>query len=190
MPREWPEYPVSVDISMPSSGTESEGAIRVMLADGHAMLFDVRIPWADYAMAVLRSRGGAPGVVRIYAPELAGAITERKTLPIFFDGPGSPRDAFRKAAAETLKPYEVDGWSGSVDDLSNFHRRVKGLASTYEVNFTRHILDGHPIEPVPSIPHAVLAAQRALAELETIAPVNSSPTISRAIAILRDGLGR
>lgn len=188
---DWPEYEARVDIGVSEGGSpdDGQGSIRAMTPHG-TMLFDIRIPWKAYALAVLRHRGAAPAMVRVYAPELLGAEEERKTFSVRYDslaaGPAADIDK-----AKALAPFEVDGWRGRTSDLGNMHRRDKhGL---YEVTFTRHVLDRHPIEPVPSIPHAVLAAQRALAELETIIPVSGSTgsiAIDRAIAILRDGLGR
>lgn len=186
---EWPEHEARVDISIAQGGGDAEGNIRVATPSG-TMLFDIKIPWEEYAHAVLRSRGGVSAMVRLFAPELLGAEIERKTLQVFYDGPSAPQAAVQAAKDLVLKPFEIDGWRGEPSDLGNHHCRVKGAANTYEVNFRRHVLDRFPIDPVPSIPHAVLAAQRALADLEAIAPVNSSPTIKRAIAILRDGLGR
>ncbi len=40
-------------------------------------------------------------------------------------------------AAELIKPYEVDGWKGSVTDATNHHRWV-GLDKV-KVGFTRHV---------------------------------------------------
>lgn len=70
-----------------------------------------------------------------------GTIAEHKQeiVPV----PDGPWESRKERAAEALKPFEIDGWSGNVSDATNAHRQVsfdrENLSVNYRVTFRRHV---------------------------------------------------
>lgn len=72
-----------------------------------------------------------------FRPDLVGKKREHKEEVVPFKGFHIQSEAKGKqAAAKALKPFEVDGWKGHVEDLFNGHRGGQGR---YRVRFVRHV---------------------------------------------------
>lgn len=67
-----------------------------------------------------------------FRPEKVGMIAENK-----FELVPKPKDYRNKEEAkELLKPFEVDGWKGHIDDMFNIHCRA---GDKQRVRFFRHV---------------------------------------------------
>lgn len=76
-------------------------------------------------------------------PSLVGKLRQHKEETVPWGG-RYVRESLERIdiASEAFAPFEVDGWTGRVDDLFNHHRKT---ANGYRVLFTRYV-DAEPSE--------------------------------------------
>ena len=144
-------------ISRPSN-TRGDGPtveIRVAAQDGAYTTVEVEVDIALFTLA-LTGQGEVPCVFEGLDPRSV-ARREHKVEQVLIPYPGEQRYMGRDEQAmaayrEALKPFEVDGWAGSVEDCHNGHRRIppsrlEGFhGEGYNVTFYRVVTpDGRPL---------------------------------------------
>lgn len=135
----------SLSIGNPQGGRhDGKEVITIEVTDelSGARFLDVEIDPAEMMLA-LRGRARTPCKF-ILRPLLVGCKFEHKTERVPFDKYSTNKDEI----AAALAPYEIDGWCGNRDDMTNGHRSsLHDGARTQTVSFRRYIgLDGKPVE--------------------------------------------
>ena len=133
-----------INISRTSGGDEST-PIRIEIVDdaSHCRVVEVRMTCEGFAEAIT-GRGHVPCELEFYPEAPIGKIHEHKTEVVMIPKTSdySPRSR-TKSAKLAMKPLEVDGWTGNVDDFMNHHRHNGGRSTkthdAYNVNFVRYV---------------------------------------------------
>jgi len=133
-----------ITISKPSGGgiDHDNEYVEIALIDSTSGIefVSTRILMADFARALM---GLSHVEMRFdFHPSLVGKTYEHKTLIVPFERRYAKESERIKIAAETLAPFEIDGWKGRVGDLFNGHRYTKNGQS---VTFTRYV-DSQPCD--------------------------------------------
>ncbi len=133
----------SVTITRVRSNQEDD-FIEVRLEDKRSGITfaTAKMTLADFALAVT-SLGFVKCDLEVYGLDRVGMVRENKTEQVFVPQTYH-RD--RELAQKAISKFEVDGWSGRVEDAMNTHRRVHGKQAPkgkngewYNVHFTRHV---------------------------------------------------
>ncbi len=125
------------------SGKDDEVWIEVADAGNRIEFLCLKISLADLASLITQEanvscRFALRGIQEI------GKQIEHKTEIVSYQSFGPRKDA--KTAKETaLKPFEVDGWRGHLDDLGNMHCQID--SNHYRVAFHRYVA-ARETEPV------------------------------------------
>lgn len=103
---------------------------------------EARIKYADFAHAIT-GHGDQPVTFALRGIQLVGTRAEYKGERVPFDCYANRADQAAKTRA--LAPFEVDGWKGSPDDLTNGHCTAE--RGFQRVTFRRHVnaTTGQPV---------------------------------------------
>lgn len=90
---------------------------------------------------------GLPCQFHLYQEAPVGKVREAKLEPVFVPGRpwNAPTKELEDRAAEAIRPYEVDGWEGRIEDAQNSKRRSDRpapegkIGSWYNVTFVRFV---------------------------------------------------
>ena len=109
--------------------------LRIEDDRSHLVILDARIQPADFALA-LSSRYQPVSIELNTNPDI-GRQHENKKVAVAFETPRGTKAEQQTAAEAALIPYEVDGWTGRINDLLNHHNTTDG--KTYTVVFVRWV---------------------------------------------------
>jgi hypothetical protein len=115
----WTEIPVELSINRISGG-DGERPMRIEITDDISGTIILRADFSlENFMRALTGQSAMEGVGKVFLAGPIGCTTEtkREALP----RPKGNRDDGKEAKC-LLKPFEVDGWVGSPNDLYNHHR--------------------------------------------------------------------
>ena len=110
------------------------------------VILEAELTMEAYAEGVLTARHSVPCVVDLNDSGVIGQKVERKQEAVWVPS-GDFKDR-NKTAAKALKPFEKDGWRGSVTDATNHHRWIRkpppegekeGSGFWYNVTFHRYV---------------------------------------------------
>lgn len=115
----------------------SQNAVHIQIQDdtSRTLCIEIDISLADFGKVVT---GGSSKCIFVLRPDKVGWQHEHKTENVPFDHyKYESLERFEAAAKQALAPFEVDGWNGDLEDLSNMHCRSKTKPTTYCVRFVR-----------------------------------------------------
>ena len=124
-------------ISSPRSSSRADGWVSITLVDESSgrEILEVDLEYDEFGKA-LTGLSYRPCEFEVSSLDLIGKNLETKEEIITYN-----RDFDRKndlpARKKALKPFEVDGWQGSPDDLGNWHNS-KGNGQ-WRVGFRRYV---------------------------------------------------
>ena len=128
----------SLMVTAPSSNVEPYRYIELRIEDqeSRTLIFQAQMSMEQWGKLVT-AHSQVDDVPAVLTPDLVGMKLEVKTekvpLPVV---DSYERDVRRAAYKEAIRPFEVDGWVGRVDDTLNHHKISKGVAS---VAFRRYV---------------------------------------------------
>ncbi len=102
------------------SGNRSGICIEIEDETSHTRFLRLEMNAEDFGNAVTGA-SSRPCVFEI-APDNINKIHEHKRENVYFKPKSHKRDD--AAAQKALEPFEVDGWTGRIDDLFNYHNIV------------------------------------------------------------------
>lgn len=126
-----------ISIGMTHGGINEDAPIRIAIQDkaSRMRILSLQMTKEDFTEAALGSRE-VDCVVEMSDSPVIGMHLQHKEERIPLSKVPSAYGNRHKAAAEAVRPFEVDGWRGCEDDYCNPHRHVSGTA---RVEFTRWI---------------------------------------------------
>jgi len=123
---------VTIRISRVSGGNEAiPFNIRIIDDDARVVIVDANFSINDFADLLTNREIEATAKIRT---EFIGMARETKTELVPFKFGFAPTKAAKKKA---LAPFEVDGWIGYEDDLTNHHNSDRN--GNMRVGFYRHV---------------------------------------------------
>ena len=132
--------PGSISISRPGGSEKCDYiSIRFTEEGSRIQFLEARVKYADFAQAITGLVSDCELV--LCELNLVGQKREHKTEQVFV--PDCPYDEREEVAAQAVAAYEVDGWTGRVEDALNHHKRNNSTASEkgalYRVVFVRWV---------------------------------------------------
>ena len=125
--------PGKININRTSSNQEDDYiSISIVDESSHVQFVDVKMSLLAFANAIT-GMGFNSCDFELRCPELVGMKRERKEELL-------PRPKFQDTIEDLqkiLNPFEVDGWIGSLYDMTNHHYWVGD--NQVKVGFTRHV---------------------------------------------------
>lgn len=135
----------SIHIGRPQGDHCDYISIEITDETSHVRFVDARIKYADLTLALTGQI--VPVTFELRGTHLVGSQAEHKTENVPWDRClMSPI-----TSSQALAPFEIDGWTGDISDLTNRHRHQPD--GTQRVTFRRHVdpKTGKPILP-PTLP--------------------------------------
>ena len=134
----------SVHFGRPQGDSCDYISIEITDDTSRIQFIEARIKYADFTHAIT-GHGGQPITFETRGLNLIGTRHEYKTEIVPFDCYAYRGDT--AAQTKALAPFEVDGWEGRRDDLTNGHcSHERGFQ---RVHFSRHVdpKTGKPVIP-------------------------------------------
>ena len=143
------KYAGQLTISRPRG--DGYEAVRIAVRDETSFIefIEIEIGLKEFAESLFTACQDCTFELR--SVEKVGWKHEHKDEVVFV--PEGPYKQQKEIAAQALKPFEVEGWRGSVSDATNHHRWVrkdppKGKkGGWYNVTFRRHVPPKSPFPP-------------------------------------------
>jgi len=126
-----------ITLSKYSSNFEDDHPIHLKIedADSSAQFIDIRMTLENFAL-LLTNMGYIDCQFELRALDVVGKKREHKKESVSLP-PGMFLPT-KEQAKELIKPFEVDGWIGSIDDATNHHNRSR-VSDNVLVSFVRFI---------------------------------------------------
>lgn len=127
------------ELYFPQGGeSRDEACITVQDGTSRARVIELRFDFLEFANAALRSRASGTCAYTLRGLHLAGKMLDSKVEEVPVDRMALMRED--APAAAFLAPFEIDGWKGTAEDLTNYNRASqKDRANAANVRFFRHI---------------------------------------------------
>lgn len=124
-----------ITISRYSSNYDMERPVRIRIEDGNSGInfIEIALTLEDFANAVT-GMGYVECQFEVRGLDKIGKRREVKTEVV----KTKSYNVSKEEKLDLLKPFEVDGWIGSLDDLGNYHNRKD---DGYSVGFVRWVED-------------------------------------------------
>ena len=131
--------PGKINITRPIDPRVDYEYISITIQDylSHGEIVEVKVPLEQFSKAIT---GQAYQDCEVHYPpqKNIGKVRENKSEFVPFDSPNYK--VTEEELNEALKPFEVDGWKGRREDLTNHHNRGNlGGLDGYNVVFVRYI---------------------------------------------------